>query len=76
MEPPTKTKGRPRKMYPEPSSDADIEFVKMYNHYMALKKAQRAYYQRNKERLIEKQKKYQIEKNTSAEEPSDSFSKN
>lgn len=50
METPTKQKGRPRKMYPEPSSEADIEFVKMYNHYMALKKAQRSYYLRQKEK--------------------------
>ena len=48
-----KRKGRPIKLIPEPVSDADIEYVRMYNQYMALKKAQAAYYQRHKEKKKE-----------------------
>jgi len=48
-----KKKGRPIKMIPEPDTDADIEYVRMYNQYMALKKAQANYYQRHKEKKKE-----------------------
>ena len=48
-----KRKGRPIKMIPEPDTDADIEYVRMYNQYMALKKAQASYYQRHKEKKKE-----------------------
>ena len=51
MEVVEKIKGRPRKTYAPPEEGADEEVKKMYRHYMALKKAQRDYYQRNKERL-------------------------
>lgn len=59
MEVVVKRKGRPIKMIPEPESDADIEYVRMYNQYMALKKAQANYYQRHKE----KKKEARIQKN-------------
>lgn len=48
-----KKKGRPIKMIPEPETDADIEYVRMYKQYMALKKAQANYYQRHKEKKRE-----------------------
>jgi hypothetical protein len=56
-----KRKGRPIKMIPEPETDADIEYVRMYNQYMALKKAQANYYQRHKEKKKEARIQKQIE---------------
>ena len=56
MEPDTKQRGRPRKMIPEPTTDAELDYITMYKHYTALKKAQHAYYQRNKDKFAEARK--------------------
>lgn len=48
-----KKRGRPCKEIPEPSSDADLTYIRMYNQYISLKKAQSAYYQRTKAKKAE-----------------------
>jgi hypothetical protein len=49
-----KTRGRPRKEYQLPDDVKDDPVMKtMYKHWMALSRAKAAYYQRNKERILQ-----------------------